>query len=444
MARSTESGPRTRQAAQRGDDHLLVPSFRLEVIEGPDRGRTWSPTGERTVIGTHRSADVVLTCPTVSRLHCELVSGERGVRLRDLESRNGTLIDRVEVIEAYLRRPTTITLGDTRVLIAPAGDDLRIPLAAGDRFGPLFGASPAMRAAFALLERAAGSDSTVLIEGETGTGKDLAAAAIHGASARADGPFVVVDCGAVPRDLIESELFGHVRGAFTSASADRAGAFELASGGTLFLDEIGELAVDLQPTLLRVLESRQVKRVGGARPVPVDVRVIAATNRGLAAEVNARRFRSDLYYRLAVLVVQMPPLRARPEDLPLLVDAILESMGAADDPRAAALREERALEHLASHPWPGNVRELRNHVERVLAFGALVPPVAVEVAEEEGDEVDPSQPYRLARQRWLARFERLYLERLLAAHGGNVSAAARAARVDRVHLHRLLSRAGLR
>ena len=422
---------------------MLLPSFRLEVVGGPDRGTTYTSSGERTVVGTHRSAHLVLTDPTVSRFHCELGAGEHGVRIRDMQSRNGTLVEGVELVDAYLRRPTTLKLGDTRLLVAPEGGAVRVPLAPGDRFGPLRGASGAMRSVFALLERAAQSDATVLIEGETGTGKDLAASAIHAASARRDGPFVVVDCGAMPRELLESELFGHVRGAFTGAHADRAGAFEAAHGGTLFLDEIGELALDLQPVLLRALESRQVKRVGATRTTAVDVRVIAATNRSLAAEVNAKRFRSDLYYRLAVLVVQMPPVRERPEDLPLLVDAVLESLGAADAPAAARLREPRALERLAAHTWPGNVRELRNHLERALAFGDAAAPAPAS-APDGGAEVDISQPYRLARRRWLARFERRYLERLLAAHGDNVTAAARAAGVDRVHLHRLLSRAGLR
>src|SRR5262245_26867774 len=184
-----------------------------------------------------------------------------------------------------------------------------------------------MHALFSLLRKAAATDSTVLIEGETGTGKEVTAQAIHDASDRRDGPFIVVDCGAIPGQLLESELFGYQKGAFTGAVSSRGGAFEAADGGSIFLDEIGELDVDLQPKLLRAIESRTVKRVGTTHYTAVDVRVLAATNRKLTDEVKARRFRSDLYYRLAVVHVKIPPLRERPEDIPLLMNAILTQLG---------------------------------------------------------------------------------------------------------------------
>ena len=244
---------------------------------------------------------------------------------------------------------------------------------------------------------------------------------------------------AVARYLIGSECSSR-GGAFTGPR-QTTGAFEAAAGGTLFLDEIGELPLELQPALLRALEAREVRRVGANRAVPIDVRVIAATNRGLGAEVNAKRFRSDLYYRLAVLVVPMPALRERPEDVPLLVDRLLEALGMSGHPRAEAVRTEVQRGELAHHPWPGNVRELRNVVERGLAFGELAP---IGMAAGHEPDVDVSLPYRMARQHWVARFERVYLERLLATHGDNVTLAARAAGVDRGHLHRLLSRAKLR
>jgi DNA-binding NtrC family response regulator len=255
---------------------------------------------------------------------------------------------------------------------------------------------------------------------------------------------VIVDCAAIPRELMESELFGHERGAFTGAVSARVGAFEAASGGTIFLDEIGELDLELQPKLLRALERRQIKRVGGTPYLPVDVRVIAATNRNLQKEVNSRRFRPDLYFRLAVLEVRLPALRERPEDVPILVDNILIALGAHEQPEAALVRSPEAIAELSRHPWPGNVRELRNYVERCLAL-AQRQPLGREGAPESvaGGDLAPAS-LRSARERALLEFERRYLEALLAHHGGNVSAAARTAGVDRKYLYRLLWRNGLR
>jgi two-component system, NtrC family, response regulator GlrR len=299
---------------------------------------------------------------------------------------------------------------------------------------------------FAVLARAAGSDITVLLRGETGTGKDQAAESLHRMSARRDQPFVVVDCGGLPARLLGSELFGHARGAFTGADRARVGAAEAAHRGTLFLDEIGELDLDLQPVLLRLLERREVTRVGETRPVPVDVRVIAATSRNLRREVNAGRFRSDLYYRLAVMEVVLPPLRERLDDLPLLLASLLDRAGAADHPGAAALRTPEFAARLARHDWPGNVRELRNYVESCLALADRAPPPGTggESTRNAMPAIDLSMPFRAARDRWLRWFERRYLEELLAGAGDNVSAAARAAGVDRVYFHRLLRRVGLR
>jgi DNA-binding NtrC family response regulator len=302
-----------------------------------------------------------------------------------------------------------------------------------------------MRRAFALLERAATSDATVLLEGETGTGKEVAAESIHMESARRDGPFVVVDCAAIPQELLESELFGHEKGSFTGAMSAREGAFEAASGGTIFLDEIGELGLDLQPRLLRVLERKQVKKVGSNRYVPVDVRVVAATNRNLWREVNERRFRSDLYYRLAVVEVRLPPLRERREDLAKLVEHLLSTLGAAGSEGATSLVTDSFLAELARHEWHGNVRELRNYLERCLALRERLPlgQDAVD-APAHGDLPDVNQPLKIARERWTRILERRYVEAVLARHGGNVAAAAREAGVDRMHFYRLLWRYGLR
>jgi len=293
-----------------------------------------------------------------------------------------------------------------------------------------------------MLESAARSDATVLLHGETGTGKDLAASAVHDESERRDGPFVVVDCGAIAPALVDSELFGHERGAFTGADRLRIGAFESAGGGTLFLDEIGDLDLALQPKLLRALEQREIVRVGAVEPRAVDVRIIAATNRDLRAEVNAGRFRSDLYYRLSVIEIVMPPLRERADDVPVIVDELLAANGTAESAAAAALRRPEALARLCGYTWPGNVRELRNYVERCCAIDGEAELSAA--GQPAAPAIDVRQPLRLVRERSVRAVERAYLEALLAAHGGNVSAAARAAGVARVHMHRLLSRYGIR
>jgi transcriptional regulator with GAF, ATPase, and Fis domain len=425
-------------------EHASVPGFRLEVLQGPDQGARFVAKSDRVVIGTHRSNDFVLSDDTVSRFHCALAVENEHVVLRDLDSRNGTCVEGVSVLAAHLLGPSTLALGKTRIRFEPIHESVIIPLATHDRFGALVGRSPKIRAVFAILERAALSHATVLLQGETGTGKDLAAESIHQKSERRDGPFAVVDCGAIPPNLLESELFGHEKGAFTGAIDTRIGAFESASGGTLFLDEVGELGLELQPKLLRALESRKIQRIGSTRPIKVDVRVIAATNRNLEAEVNAQRFRSDLYYRLAVVVVRLPALRERLEDIPLLVDEILSSMGMPlDHPRTAPLRGEAVLTELEQHPWPGNVRELRNYIERSLLLDEKLP--LSRSAEQHGPpSIDTKEPLRAARERWIRYFERTYLEALLREHDDNVAAAARAAKTDRVHFHRLLARVGLR
>lgn len=320
------------------------------------------------------------------------------------------------------------------------------------RFGQMVGRSAPMRQLFALLQRAAMSDATILIEGETGTGKEASAEAIHAESQRSQGPFVVIDCGAIPSQLLESELFGNERGAFTGAVSARAGAFEVAHGGSIFLDEIGELSLDLQPKILRVLERKQIKRVGSNNYHAVDVRVIAATNRSLKAEVAANRFRSDLYYRLAVVQVKLPPLRERVADLSMLVDHILSNLGIGHKLEAGAMRTPEFIAKLSSYRWPGNIRQWRNYIERCVALGEASTPPALETipppnmagASGAALAIDATQPLRLARENWVASFERRYLEASLARHHNNVSAAARTAGVDRIHFYRLLWKHGLR
>jgi two-component system response regulator GlrR len=318
------------------------------------------------------------------------------------------------------------------------------------KFGAMVGRSAPMRSLFSLLQRAAASDATVLVEGETGTGKEATAEAIHLEGGRKNGPFVVIDCGAIPPQLLESELFGHERGSFTGAVAARQGAFEAASGGTIFLDEIGELGLDLQPKILRVLERRQVKRVGSTMYSNIDVRVIAATNRSLRAEVTAQRFRSDLYYRLAVVQVKLPPLRERLADLPILVDHVIGALGATDRAIANGLRTPEFLERLTRYRWPGNVRQLRNYIERCVALDDANLPPNLDTAPPEPERtaadapIDITKPLRSAREQCVSHFERRYLEAILAKHNNNVSAAARSAEVDRIHFYRLLWKHGLR
>jgi DNA-binding NtrC family response regulator len=288
---------------------------------------------------------------------------------------------------------------------------------------------------------------TVLLEGETGTGKSTAAAAIHRGSARSEKPFLTVDCGAIPANLLESELFGHERNAFTGAGERRIGVFEEAAGGTIFLDEIGEMPIDLQPKLLRVLETREIRRVGANHHQKVDVRIVAATNRDLRTEVNGGRFRSDLYFRLAVLRIELPPLRARPDDLPSLAVGLLRSIGASSE-EIALLTTPEFHSGLRRAAWPGNIRELRNHLERCLVFQEALPiddgaerPTSAKAADP---VVDPREPYAAARRRAIEAFERAYVKELLALHGGKVTAAAAAAGLDRVYLHKLARRHGTR
>jgi len=418
-----------------------VRRFRLSVVEGgPKGGLTCESSGDRCSIGFHPSNDLNIEDPTVSRFHCEIRMDGQGARVRDLNSRNGTILDGVLITDAFLRSGSLLNLGRVTVRFDFVNESNRLPLSDKTEFQGLFGTSVAMRTAFALMERASTTDLTVLLEGETGTGKSKAAEAIHRASGRRDKPFLIVDCGAIPANLLESELFGHEKGAFTGAQALRIGAFEEASGGTIFLDEIGELPAELQPKLLRVLESREIRRVGSNAHKKVDVRLIAATNRDLRAEVNNARFRSDLYFRLAVVRIQVPALRQRPEDIPLIVDQILRGVGATG-PEVAALKTPEFQAALQRSAWPGNVRELRNYVERCLVFqDALPAPDAGGPSTSTSVAVDARLPYQEARRRALDDFERCYLEGLLINHQGKVAQAAQAADVDRVYLYKLMRR----
>ncbi|MBS1121092.1 MAG: sigma54 specific transcriptional regulator, Fis family, partial [Deltaproteobacteria bacterium] len=335
---------------------------RVEVLSGPDAGLVRDIEASVIRIGARRGNDLQLSDSKVSGLHCEIRLDDRGYRLRDLDSTNGTYVSQLRINDVYISPGAVIALGGTRFKFDPLGDTVEIELSDSDRFGSMIGRSVKMREMFARLEKLAKSDATVLVTGETGVGKELVAEALHDHSPRANGPFVVLDCGSIPPNLIESELFGHERGAFTGATSSYAGAFERAHGGTVFLDEIGELPLGMQPKLLRVLERKEVRRVGGTKTIEVDLRVVAATNRDLGVEVNRGRFREDLYYRLAVARVHVPPLRDRKDDLGLLIEHILTITPGGE---TASIAQE-TIDLMMKHDWPGNVRELRNVIERAV------------------------------------------------------------------------------
>ncbi|TMQ20956.1 MAG: FHA domain-containing protein [Deltaproteobacteria bacterium] len=402
-------------------------------------------------IGARRGNDVQLTDSKVSGLHCEIRLDDRGYRLRDLDSTNGTYVSQLRINDIYIQPGTQIALGGTRLRFEPLGDSVEIELSDSDRFGSMIGRSVKMREMFARLEKLAKSDTTVLAE------------ALHDHSPRAHGPFVVLDCGSIPPNLIESELFGHERGAFTGATGSSPGAFERAHGGTVFLDEIGELPLAMQPKLLRVLERKEVRRVGAAKSLEVELRVVASTNRDLGVEVNRGRFREDLYYRLAVARVHVPPLRERKEDLPLLIDHILATT---PNGETASIAPE-TIDLMMKHDWPGNVRELRNVIERAVLLSetpedadalrrtpmsspkpepsitATPSHTATSADAAMTVPVDVGIPFKLAKQNVISEFEKRYISRLLAQHDGNISAAARAAGIDRMSIHKMLHRLGL-
>jgi DNA-binding NtrC family response regulator len=430
---------------------LLERRFRLRVVAGPDAGKQHALDDGTTIVGTHVDNQVVLTDDTVSRYHLELRVRSDGVHVKDLATTNGTRHGGARIVQVVLTGPSRLRLGKhTEIDVVPDQRHVELDEWPDDRFGDVLGGTAAMRRLFAVLARVAPTDATVMLTGETGTGKEAIAEAIHQASRRAAGPFVVVDCGSIPHDLIASELFGHARGAYTGASSDKRGLIEVATGGTLFLDEIGELAVDLQPQLLRVLDKRQVRRVGETSPIDVDIRVIAATHRDLRAMVKAGRFREDLYYRLAVVRAEIPPLRDRLPDLPVLArhfaDQFTETAGQAGFALSPAL-----VDQLARHDWPGNVRELRNVVERALSLGSsqlgldpepASPPTAPRAhAPPSGDVLD--LPFKEAKAALIEGFEREYLVHLLARHRGNISRAAAEAGIDRNYIHRLVKKYGI-
>jgi len=438
---------------------VQVRRCRLSVVGGDDAGNHVETELPLIRVGAHRANDLVLADKRVSRFHFEIRLEHAGYRLRDLDSTNGTFVAGHRVRDIYLSPGSAVYVGDSRIRFEPQPESACVELSDKERFAGMVGRSVAMRALFAQLERVAPADASVLITGETGTGKELVAEALHEHSTRTSGPFEVLDCGSLPPNLVESELFGHEKGAFTGAHTGHAGIFERASGGTVFLDEVGEIPIELQPKLLGVLERRAVRRVGGTRTIPVDIRVLAATNRNLGVEMNHQRFREDLFYRLAVVRVHVPPLRERLEDVPALIDHFIRLCPGGDQ---VALQQE-TIDTLCRHDYPGNVRELRNLIERAVIMASGVPegsllgpgadPMAPEASSPAGDgprrgelletPIDAEVPFKQAKGQMVAEFERRYLRQLLKKHKGNVSRAARAAGLDRMTVHKMLSRRGV-
>jgi len=411
-----------------------------EVVGGPDAGSTAASDDDTLAIGTSPGNRLVLTDPAVSRFHIELAHAKHGVAVVDHGSTNGTWLGAVRLVNAVVPPGTVLRIGSSNVRIGESADaSPRGELYAGDRFGGMVGKSAAMRRVMAQVGRLARTDASVLVVGESGTGKELVARALHDHGPRAAGPMVTVDCGSLAPTLVASELFGHERGSFTGADQTRVGAIEQAHGGTLFLDEIGELPEALQAVLLGVLERRRFRKLGGKRDITVDVRLVTATNRDLRAEVNARRFRLDLYHRLAVVTLQLPPLRERPEDVPLLIEHFLAD--AQWQRPMTELFSVEALRALEQHYFPGNVRELRNLVEAAIALG--VAPAAGELAAAP-EATRYEVPYKDARAAIVEEFEREYLRRLMERTANNASEAARRACLTRSHLLHLLQRHNLR
>jgi two-component system, NtrC family, response regulator GlrR len=448
---------------------LLTPTFRAQPrITWTDAAGTHERIiQDRVLVGSAQGTAITIQDLTVSRVHAELESRQDGLWIRDLGSRNGTFVDGLQVTGARVPDKARVRLGSTDLQVDyNAGERRTVEVWPNDSFQGLVGRSPRMRELFATLARVAKMDASVLIHGETGTGKELVARAIHDASPRAAKPFVVVDCAALPENLLDAELFGHTRGAFTGAGSARTGAIEAADGGTVFLDEIGELPISMQPKLLRVLESRTVRRVGETMHRSVDVRFLSATHRDLLTMVGANEFREDLYFRLAVIPVEVPALRERREDIELLVNHFLRSTGEKASPDLVRQLVDRA--------WRGNVRELRNFVERARALGlteALAmmlnsaghEPTASRSASTPAPPLSTSPSlaplptsvvpghvfqaddatlfaaiYKDFREQWIDMGEREYVLRLLLRHDRNVAAAAKEAGVDRTYIYRLI------
>jgi DNA-binding NtrC family response regulator len=413
----------------------------VRVKQGPNES-VHRLTGDGFTAGKDATCDLVLSDRFASGKHVRVSRRDGAFHVVDLRSTNGTWLGPVRLFEAEVPLPTTLRVGETELVLEPVAAAARKEPQA---FHGLIGQDPSVRQLEELIERVAPSSAAVTILGESGTGKELVARALHACSQRASKPLIPVNCAAISKELIESELFGHEKGSFTGSAGARKGAFEEADGGTLFLDEIGELSLELQAKLLRALESGEIKRVGASRPLHVDVRVVAATNRDLLAASREGRFREDLYYRLCVVPLHLPPLRSRKADLPLLAEHFLRVYA----PRGQVVRfTPAALERLQGHAWPGNIRELRNVVHRALLFrkGPVIDAGDVsfdqEMNRDTGIQV-PELPQGMTLEQMLERLERQIVENALKRYNNNRERVARELGVARSTLFKRLKDWGL-
>jgi DNA-binding NtrC family response regulator len=428
------------QARAAGEVRAGPPPARLRVRAG-GRERTIPVTAAGVVVGKEPTCDAPVDDPYVSSRHLRIEAQGAAWAVVDLGSTNGTFISGARVARAELPLGVPVQLGDAEIVLEPR--EAQEPPRA-EAFEGMISRDPAMRQVFELIERVAPSDAAVTILGETGTGKELVARALHARSGRRDGPFIPVNCSAIAESLIESELFGHEKGAFSGAERMRKGAFEEADRGTIFLDEVGELPLDLQPKLLRVLELGEVKRVGASRPITVNVRIVAATHRDLRAQVRAGKFREDLFYRLCVVPVTIPPLRQRRGDIRALADGFLERAS----PRGVVLRwSTEALARLEGYDWPGNVRQLRNVVQRALLFrgeGLTVAPSAVTFEDTRSTPADTGDDDTMyVRGLTLEQIEREAIRLSLRRHRGKRAAVVKELQIAKSTVMKRIGQWGL-